>query len=42
MAKSMARYRGSDGDYPNVEYPYAELEWHLVLSAMTNIATGCI
>ncbi len=38
MAKSMARYRGSDGDYPNVEYPYAELEWHLVLSAMTNIA----
>jgi hypothetical protein len=32
MANFMARYRGGDGHYADVECAYGELERHLVLS----------
>ena len=31
----MARYRGGDGHYADVECAYAQLEWYLVLSCNT-------
>jgi hypothetical protein len=40
MANFMARYRGGDGHYADVECAYAELKRYLVLVATNKPATG--